>query len=78
MAATTNGPSMALPSRRTPMWSSVHSHVAPIFRLVVRRVRTDVAPLFHPAPDGGVRLLGRAMLGPLVVAAINYDFVGTD
>jgi len=26
----------------------------------------------------GVRLLGRAMLGPLVVAAINQDFVGTD
>jgi len=26
----------------------------------------------------GVRLLGRAMLGQLVVAAINYDFVGTD
>jgi len=26
----------------------------------------------------GVRLLGRAMLGPLVVAAINYDFVRTD
>ena len=25
----------------------------------------------------GVRLLGRAMLGPMVVAAINYDFVGT-
>ena len=26
----------------------------------------------------GVRLLERAMLGPLVVAAINYDFVGTN
>jgi len=26
----------------------------------------------------GVRLQGRAMLGPLVVAAINYDFVGTN
>ena len=26
----------------------------------------------------GVRLLGRAMLGQTVVAAINYDFVGTD
>ena len=26
----------------------------------------------------GVRLLGRAMLSPLVVTAINYDFVGTD
>jgi len=26
----------------------------------------------------GVRLLGRAMLGQLVVAAINYDFVRTD
>ena len=25
----------------------------------------------------GVRLLGRAMLGQLVVVAINYDFVGT-
>jgi len=26
----------------------------------------------------GVRLLGRAMLGQLVVVAINYDFVRTD
>jgi len=26
----------------------------------------------------GVRLLGRAMLDPLVVAAIIYGFVGTD
>ena len=26
----------------------------------------------------GVRLLGRTMLDPLVVAAINQDFVGTD
>ena len=41
MAATTVWPSMALPSRRTPMRASVHSHgVAPLFRLAVRRVRT--------------------------------------
>jgi len=26
----------------------------------------------------GVRLLGRAILGRLVVAAVNYDFAGTD
>ena len=49
MAATTNGPSMALPSRRIPMRASVHSHVAPLFRLAVRKVRTDVAPLFRLA-----------------------------
>ena len=41
MAATTVWLSMALPSRRTPMQASVHSHdVAPLFRLAVRRVRT--------------------------------------
>jgi len=41
MAATTVWPSMALPSRRTPMRTSVHSHGdAPLFRLAVRRVRT--------------------------------------
>jgi len=41
MAATTVWPSMALPSRRTLIRVSVHSHgVAPLFRLAGRRVRT--------------------------------------
>jgi len=35
-------------------------------------------PWERTAARMGVRLLGRAMLGQLVVAAINYDFVGTD
>jgi len=32
----------------------------------------------RPEARMGARLLGRAMLGRLVVAAINYNFVGTD
>jgi len=69
MAATTNGPSMVLPSRRNPMRAPVHSliGVAPLLRLVVRRVRTDVAPLFRLA-------VRRVRTGDLLRSCV----VGTD
>ena len=74
MAATTVWPSMALPSRRTPMRASVHSHgVAPLFR--ARYFRTGTKPIWqsglsrstYPFPQD----LKRSPVRTLLTASLN-------